>query len=190
MGKLMCLMGALLLPALADAAEDAPKADLYLGFSVVRAPLGANLPNPVQTGSFPLYGGGAGIAYNLTKMIGIVADVGVYNVSGGIGGSGNLSTYLFGPRLSYRGNRRFRPYFHVLAGGAHTDAQVFQAPQAQNSLAVLAGAGVDIKLFDHLALRMGQADVFHTSFRVGTATAANGHNNLRVSTGIVFSFGK
>ncbi len=184
---MMCLLGVLLLLPLAAAAEDAPKVDLYLGFSVVRAPLGAVPPNPVPVG-VNLYGGGGSLAYNVTKEVGIVADVGVYNVSGGPGGSGHLSSYLFGPRLSYRGNRRFRPYLHLLVGAAHTGRQVFEAPLTQNSFALTAGGGLDIKLFHHVALRLGQAEVFHTKFRVGTSTTPRGQNNLRVSTGIVFSF--
>ena len=80
----------------------------------------------------------------MTKKLGIVADVGVYNASGGPGGSGNLSSYLFGPRISYRGHKRFRPYLHVLVGGAHAAPQVYEAPRAQSSFAFAAGGGVDI----------------------------------------------
>jgi hypothetical protein len=190
MRKLMGLLAVLLLPFLPATAEDAPKADLYLGYSLVRAPLGPVLPNPVTIGGVNLYGGSGSIAYNVTRALGIFADVGVYNVSGGPSGNGNLSSYLFGPRLSYRGDRRFRPYLHFLVGGLHTAPQVFGVASAQSSFAYGAGGGVDIKLFHGIAFRLGQADVIHASFRIGAATATRGQNNLRVSTGVVFSFGK
>ena len=190
MRKFIYLSGMLLLLSrTAAAAEDAPKADVYLGFSLVRALLGQVTPN-VPGGSFSLYGGGGAIAYDATKLLGIVADFGVYGVDDSRGGNGHLYSYLFGPRISYRGNRRYRPYAQILAGGANATAGVFGAPVSQQSFAFTVGGGVDVKLFHGIAWRFGQIEVFHTSFRQGAATAREGRNNVRISTGVVFSFGQ
>src|SRR5438552_14864811 len=101
-------------------ADDKPEVEVYLGYSVMRAPGSSVLASPVPVGAFNLYGGGGSLAINVKKSLGIVGDLGVLNGSAGAK-AGQLTTYLFGPRLSYRRHHRFRPYLHFLIGGAHAD---------------------------------------------------------------------
>ena len=108
----------------ANAQESAPKVDVFAGYSYVQAN-----PGPGVTGadSFHLHGGNASVAYNITGWLGGVADFGGYT-NGNILSthtSGTFSTYLFGPRLSYRHFSRIAPFGQVLFGAAHANAAAF-----------------------------------------------------------------
>lgn len=123
-------------------------------------------------------GGSASFALNPTSWLGLVADFGGYHESVSAGfDSANLVTYLFGPRLSYRGKERITPFVQVLFGGAY-DTLI-----ARSALALAAGGGCDVKVAPHVALRLAQAEYFMTRFGQQT------QNNVRISTGIVFQFG-
>lgn len=168
----------------AFAQESAPKFDVFAGYSYVQA-------NPGVTGvdSFHLHGGNASVAYNLTNWLGGVADFGGYNNGNilGTGKSGTFSTYLFGPRVTYRHFRRITPFGQVLFGTAHANAAAFGTTGTQNAFAMTAGGGVDYKLFDRFSIRPFQTEYLLTRFGEGTLGART-QNNLRVSTGFVFRF--
>jgi len=169
----------------AYAQETAPKVDVFAGYSYVQA-------NPGVTGtdSFHLHGGNANVAYNITNRLGGVADFGGYT-NGNIlspGRSGTFSTYLFGPRVSYRHYSRITPFGQVLFGVAHADAASFRTTATQNAFAMTAGGGVDYKLFDHFSIRPFQTEYLLTRFHEGTLPGTRTQNNFRVSTGFVFRF--
>jgi hypothetical protein len=108
----------------------------------------------------------------------VVADFGGYHEARPQGfPSGNLVTYLFGPRVSYRKDERITPFAQVLLGGAY-DTVV-----AKSALAIAPGGGFDLKVTPRVALRLGEVDYLMTRFGQQT------QNNLRVSAGIVFRFG-
>lgn len=179
LGVLFLLSG-----AAARAQEAAPKVDIFAGYSYLQA-------NPGVSGvdSFHLHGGSASIAYNYRTWLSGVADFGGYNNGSvlGTGAGGTLSTYLFGPRVSYRRLRRITPFGQVLFGVAHTNASGFGTASSQNAFAMTAGGGVDYKLFDHFSLRPAQAEYLLSRFGVGT-TGTQTQNNARLSTGFVFRF--
>jgi hypothetical protein len=166
------------------AQENAPKIDVFAGYSYLQA-------NPGLSGvdSFHLHGGSASLAYNYSSWLGGVADFGGYHNGNvlGTGSSGTLSTYLFGPRVSYRHLRKLTPFGQVLFGAAHANAKSFATASSQNALAMSVGGGVDYKLFDHFSIRPVQADYLMTRFGVRTAGTET-QNNLRLSTGFVFRF--
>jgi opacity protein-like surface antigen len=166
------------------AQDETPKVDLFAGYSYLQSnPSSANLD------SFHLNGGSVSGAYNVTNWFGAVADFGAYT-NGNIGRSGaggTTSTYLFGPRVSYRHFRRVTPFGQVLFGVARTNASAFLTSGSQNAFAMTAGGGVDLRLTDRFALRPMQVEYLLTRFQetnVGNQT----QNNLRVSTGLVFRF--
>lgn len=168
----------------AYAQESAPKVDVFAGYSYVQA-------NPGVTGvdSFHLHGGSASAAYNITNWLGGVADFGGYS-NGNILNthtSGTFSTYLFGPRASYRHYSKITPFGQVLFGVAHAGAAAFSTANAQNAFAMTAGGGVDYKLFDRFSIRPLQAEYLRTRFGEGTLGTRT-QNNLRVSTGFLFRF--
>ena len=125
----------------------------------------------------------------MTNWLGTVADFGGYH-NGNILGThidGTLSTYLFGPRVSYHHAGRMTPFGEVLFGTAHTSANLLGAGISSNAFAMSVGGGVDYKLSSHFAIRPVKVDYLMTRF----SEFANGtqtQNNLRVSTGIVFRF--
>jgi opacity protein-like surface antigen len=166
------------------AQETAPKFDVFAGYSYLQA-------NPGVRGadSFHLHGGSASIAYNYRSWLSGVADFGGYN-NGNIlntGKSGTFSTYLFGPRVSYRHYRRISPFGQVLFGVAHANSSAFGTGSSQNAFAMTVGGGVDYKVFDHFSVRPVQAEYLLTRFGVGT-TGTQTQNNVRLSTGFVFRF--
>jgi opacity protein-like surface antigen len=165
-------------------AQDTPKVDIFAGYSYLQA-------NPGVSGvdSFHLQGGSASAAYNFKSWLSGVADFGGYTNGNilGTGASGTLSTYLFGPRASYRHFDRITPFGQVLFGAAHANSSVFGTTNSENSFAMSVGGGVDYRLSHHLAIRPFQVEYLVTRFGVRTAGPQT-QNNLRVSTGIVFRF--
>ncbi|MBA0087844.1 MAG: outer membrane beta-barrel protein [Acidobacteria bacterium Pan2503] len=179
------LLAVLLLSAVSPyAQENAPKVDVFAGYSYVQA-------NPGVTGvdSFHLHGGNASVGYNLTSWLGGVADFGGYTNGNVLNTqtSGTFSTYLFGPRVSYRHDARITPFGQVLFGAVHANAAALGTPNTQNAFAMTAGGGVDYRLLDHFAIRPFQAEYLMTRFGEGTLGTRT-QNNLRVSTGFFFRF--
>jgi opacity protein-like surface antigen len=129
-------------------------------------------------------GGSGSAAYNFNRWLGGVADIGGYELTNQTGGSGNIVSFLFGPRLSYRGET-FTPFAQLLLGGAHASAGFGGGGggASENSFALVGGGGLDIKLSQHFALRAGPFEYFMTRF--GSQT----QNNMRLSAGIVIRLG-
>jgi hypothetical protein len=149
------------------------------------------------------------VAVYPTKRFGIVGDFGGYKVSklrGNLGGGinslevdGTVFTYLFGPRVRF-GNEAVTPFVQVLFGGAHlgdlsTSFAGVCSPNptpckigdSENSFAMTAEGGIDIKLARHFAIR-GQGGYLMTRFnedQPNGGQARGTQNNARVSVGIV-----
>jgi opacity protein-like surface antigen len=76
------------------------------------------------TQSFNCAGFGGTIAYNLTSMFGLAADLGGCKIFGldntyGVGSkvNGNEFTYVFGPRVTFRELGKFQPFAEISFGG-------------------------------------------------------------------------
>lgn len=167
-------------------AQETPKVDIFAGYSYVRE-------NPSTSGasSFSLNGGSASATYHVRDWVSAVADFGGYH-NGNILGSGvdgTLSTYLFGPRVSYRSYRHFTPFAEALFGVAHAGASIGGGTlgSTQNSFAMAIGGGVDYRLTNRFSLRPLQVDYLLTRFNEETPNNQS-QNNLRASTGIVIHF--
>lgn len=165
-------------------AQDVSKVDIFAGYSYVRE-------NPSTSGvsSFSLNGGSASIAYNANSWLSGVADFGAYHNGNilGTGASGTLSTYLFGPRVSYHHYGRITPFGEVLFGVAHAGASIVGTSGSDNAFAMSLGGGVDYRLTNRLAIRPVKVDYLMSRFSE-SGSGGNTQNNLRVSTGIVFRF--
>ncbi|OLE10073.1 MAG: hypothetical protein AUG89_13030 [Acidobacteria bacterium 13_1_20CM_4_56_7] len=178
------LLGVLALFGGVARAQERQTVEVFAGYSYLRA-------NPSTSGvdGFSLNGGSASIAYNVNNWLSGVADLGGYH-SGDILGSGvdgTLSTYLFGPRVSYRHFGRVTPFGEVLFGVARAGSSVFATTDSENAFAMTVGGGLDYRLSSHLSLRPAKVDYLLTRFSEPTLGTRN-QNNLRVSTGIVFRF--
>lgn len=176
----VCLLTLLSLGGTAVYAQETPKLDIFAGYSYVRAN-----PGPTNGNSFSLNGGSASVTYHIKDWISGVADFGGYRSRGSR--DGTLSTYLFGPRFSYRSYHKITPFAETLFGGAHADASIGGGPGAQNAFGMAIGGGADYRISDRFSLRPLQVDYLLTRFKENTPNAQN-QNNLRASTGFVIHF--
>ena len=177
----VCLLAFLSFTAAAAFAQETPKLDVSVGYSYFR-------DNPSTSGvpSFNLHGGSASAAYNFNDWLGAVADFGGYHANNilGSGVDGTLSTYLFGPRISYRKHERFTPFAQTLFGVAHSSVSF---GGTDNAFAASFGGGVDVKISNRFSWRPAQVEYLLTRFQEAT-TNRETQNNLRVTTGLVFHF--
>jgi opacity protein-like surface antigen len=181
----LCLVAFLSLCGGVAHAQETPKVDVFAGYSYVR-----DNPGPRSGDSFSLNGGSASVTYHIKDWISGVADFGGYHNGNilGTGVDGTLSTYLFGPRISYRSYRHFTPFAEALFGVAHTGASIAGATSgSQNAFAMAIGGGVDYRLTNRFSLRPLQVDYLLTRFSEGSPNNQT-QNNLRASTGIVIHF--
>jgi outer membrane protein OmpA-like peptidoglycan-associated protein len=187
-----------------------PKVELFLGYSVWRA-----VPDSTRNRMDAMHGGSTSLAYNLNKHLGFVFDFGGFKVdsveftSPGAGFSpsrvvdaeGNVFTFLFGPRISFRSRDRLTPFLQVLGGAARAGEVTLHGCTAlipacrplseETAFAMTAGGGLDLNLNHRIALRLFQAEYLPTRFRDPTSVAGDTgwQSNVRLSTGIVFRFG-
>jgi opacity protein-like surface antigen len=170
---------------MAAQAQERKTVDVFAGYSYLRA-------NPATSGSngFDLHGGSASVAYNFNNWLSGVADFGGYHNTDILGGGANstLSTYLFGPRVSYRRFSRVTPFGEVLFGVAHSGANFLNTTNSQNAFAMTVGGGLDYRVSSHSSVRAAKVDYLLTRFNEFNTSNAQNQNNLRVSTGIVFRF--
>lgn len=170
--------------------EGTPAVELFGGYSYVRF----FVNRPTTQEDFDFHGGTASISGNVNRWLGLVADFAGYKVADEpAGSSANFYTFLFGPKLSHRGDR-WTPFTQFLFGAAHAKADVssptpgfFSAASFhQNAFAMALGAGIDLKLSKHVAWRIGQGEYLFTKFPDGKN---NKQNSVRAATGLVFRFG-
>ncbi len=183
-----------------------PKIEWFLGYSFWRA-----VPTSQSNRIGYLHGGSTSIAYNFNRYLGLVADFAGFDnsrltlftptESQAFDSNGSVYSYMFGPRISYRKYRRFTPYAQALFGGTHASSVKISGctgdPSctplgSDNAFATMFGAGLDIKLSHHIALRLIEGDFLLTRFRDPFSADGDGREwqkNVRLSTGIVFRFG-
>jgi hypothetical protein len=176
----------------AQGAKAQSRLDIFAGYSYMRS-------NVVVSGpSFNLNGGSASLAYNFNDWIGVAGDIGFYH-QGRVTGSGlslSLASYQIGPRLSYRKNEHLVPFTQLLFGAGRAGGTLYTnslgtdlAPLGtNNSFLLTAGGGVDWKVNHTIAVRLVQAEYVYSQFLNGIGHD-NRQNSVRLSTGIVFSFG-
>jgi opacity protein-like surface antigen len=201
--SLIALVGLTLAAAATALAQDVPKVEIPVGFSMINAH-----PNQPAITSFNLFGGGGQIDFNIGNVFGIKADFMGYTQSSGLNkqlldlgytasASGNMFTYMFGPQIK-KHSGRFQPFAEALFGAAHTNlyTNIANAEGAvsgnndNNGFAMALGGGIDYKVSRHFSIRPVEADYMMTRF---TVNRLNGHtanqNNFRYFGGAVFTFG-
>jgi len=182
-----------------------PRTELFMGYSYLRAVPSLESGNRLVW----LNGGTTSLAFNLNRYLGIVGDFGGFNETRLLLQTGNppaalgtyqavqagtVFTYMGGPRLSFRNWNRITPFAQVLFGGIRASQEsICQgcAPSlpTQNSFAMTAGGGLDVRLHHHLALRVIQAEYLMTRFENVSTGSTQAQNDIRLSTGIVLRFG-
>ncbi len=161
---------------LAAAQESTSKFDVFGGYSYF------NGSTSGAAGRYSLNGWNAQGTYNFNRWLGATADFGGYYGSP-FGLSSNEHTFLFGPTVSMH-TAHFTPYAHALFGVDRAHQSLLGGSVTDTSFATAIGGGVDIPLKGRLSIRAAQLDWLRTNHY------SNSQNNLRVSTGVVFRFGK
>jgi len=179
------LLAFLSFSAAAAYAQETPKLDVFAGYSYVR-----ENPNTAGVSSFSLNGGSASAAYHVKDWLSGVANFGGYH-NGNILGThtdGTLSTYLFGPRVSYRSFHGFLPFGQALFGVAHAGANIVGTSASRNAFGMALGGGVDYRVNNRFSIRPLQVDYLLTRFPEGASSNRQNQNNLRASAGVVVHF--
>jgi outer membrane immunogenic protein len=168
-------------------AQDVPRAEVALAYTYVHT----NAP-PDDCGCFSMNGGSGSFAFHFSPKFAAVAELAAVH-AGNIDSTGldlTLTSYLFGPRVSYHlGKTRLVPYAQVLVGAVHASGGL--APpntigaSSSTSFAATVGGGLDFKLTHHIAIRPVQVEYFVTALPNGTD---DHQNNLRISSGLVVHF--
>lgn len=175
----------ILCTTLPAAGQESSRFEVSAGYTLVHS----NAP-PGGCGCFLMNGASAGAAFNLSSRFGAVADITfVYN--GNVDSSGQsllLTSYMFGPRYTWRNESRFSPFGEVMFGGAHASGLGYSgATGPASAFAAAGGGGVDLKINPRVALRLVEADYYFTHFQ----NAINSReSNIRLTFGFVFRFGK
>jgi outer membrane protein OmpA-like peptidoglycan-associated protein len=155
-----------------------------------------------------LHGGSTSVAFNLNRYVGLVADLGGYDnsrltflsPSGNqtVNADGSSFTYAFGPQFSYRKLGRFTPFAQALFGATQASPVTISGCSgsaictplgSENVFATVLGAGFDIQLSRHIALRPFEGDFLLTHFKNVSSAQPGWQDNVRFSAGIVFRFG-
>lgn len=125
----------------------------------------------------------ASITGNFNRFAGIEFDVACCQKPGSLNTS--QTTFLGGPRFTYRLNDRFHPFAHGLAGlvNGRQVAPVGNRTDWRPGFAAGFGGGLDVKAVGFVWVRAMQADYLRESFRDDV------NKHWRLSFGIVLRFG-
>jgi len=215
MRRCFVLAGLLLLMAgSAFAQDDYPKFETSPAFMYIRTSgqlQQAFVVNGQVVTSLPSLncaGGGGTIAYNVTHLVGIAADLGGCKIFSNAYGAGNkvdgsLFTYLFGPRLTFRNSSKIQPFAELNFGGTRASLTCKSSASncvnatggnsySKNAFAMTVGGGFDVKLSKKFSLRLVQLEYLYTRFGNNCAAAIcsnnNNQNSLRLKSGIVINW--
>jgi peptidoglycan-associated lipoprotein len=174
--------------SLAAAAQSVPKAEASFEYNYVHA----NAP-PTGCGCFSMMGGSASLGLNVHGGLAAVAEFSAGHASN-VAPTGEdlmLTSYLFGPRYTYRTKLRIAPFGEALAGFSHASGALAPSNSfsgaSSNTFATAIGGGLDYNVSHAVVIRIVQADYFLTTFQ---NEADHHQNNLRLGAGIAFRFGQ
>lgn len=142
--------------------QPAPKWEIFAGYSWADA---NTKLNHVPFRNYPA-GLGASGTYDFNKWVGITLDYGGH-FNSGTSGTRIPSTYntlMVGPKLTFRGEH-FSPFLEALGGWSRLAPDHFTA---DNRFGFQGGAGIDMNLTQHWALRVIQADFMYSPHRFGS----------------------
>jgi len=140
------------------------------------------LDGNINGSHFHLYGGGGSLTENMNSWFGGRMEFNVYHGTDA-GNTVSAQTVTYGPVFSYRRSARFTPYAHVQLGAIHASAGYLGISQSAFKFAMAPGVGVDVALTRKASLRL-DGEYLITRFLGLT------QENLNVSVGMVFRFGK
>ena len=168
--------------------QPVPKWEVFAGYSWADA---NSKINRVPIRNYPAGFGVAG-TYDFSKWVGLTVDFGGH-YNGNNTGSGrinsSLNTFMVGPKLTFRGEH-FSPFAEVLVGLSRFRPSGFEP---DHRLAFQAGAGIDMGLNRHWALRLIQADFIGVHHQTDSPTPGSPFKSVfhgsRLQGGIVYLVG-
>jgi hypothetical protein len=186
------------------AQDEYPKVEIFGGYQYFHNGqlhiAGQDVPNSSENWN----GWDTSVTGNFTKHLGVTGDFsGNYktfdNVAGsGVNVDGRLYTFAGGPVVSYDAGGKINPFVHALFGGAHASASAAGQSLSHNVFIMMFGGGVDAKVAKHIKIRpiefdwiyyhSGSFNVNISGFEVGTLPSFSQANNVRITSGIVFTF--
>src|SRR4051794_4255231 len=186
MTRIQSIALALLVGAVAASAQETvPAVETGVNFSAINIHPGGG------TSAFTVFGGSGVFVYNFNRRFSGVADLGGYHNVNDKNFNPTTFTYLFGPRINFR-HSRVTPYAQTLFGGARVTSgfvdPVTGVATPHAGFAAAIGAGLDVKVREHIVLKPAQLDYFLTRVDNPWSTSTS-QNNLRYSAGIAFTFG-
>ncbi|MGD0964668.1 MAG: hypothetical protein ABSA57_12300 [Candidatus Acidiferrales bacterium] len=166
--------------------------EIFGGYSYMRS------TTAVSGAPINLNGASSAMGFYVKSWLGLVGDLGVYH-QGDIAASGlslTVSSYQFGPRVRLRNHTHMTPFGQLLLGVGHAGGTLYTRSLGpglsplgtNNGFLFTGGGGVDWKLTPRIGIRLLQVEYLRSQFLNGSGNG-NRQENLRLSTGIVFSFG-
>ena len=196
-------------------AQETPRVEVFTGYSYLRASDSRSQrvnQNGWDVSVAANFSRSFGLVADFSNHYGTTA--GAFNTATGvfnpIGTGGKGFSFLFGPQVSYRRVPRLTPFGRMLFGGMRASKLVdnsvadpnhigafipgrlcdfYLCVEPTTAFAMALGGGLDLKATDRIWIRPFQADYVRAEIVTGYGTAAP-QNDLRVSTGIVFRFGR
>jgi len=166
MRKVLVLASLLVLFCAVVVAQDAPKVEVFGGYSY-------GLLDDGDGYHFNVNGWDASVTGYLHKKLGVTGDF------GGLYGSPHdstvhLYTFLFGPTVAFPSDK-VTVFLHALLGGTHVTEE-------STAFAMAYGGGVDVNVNKKFALRVGQFDYLYTHI------GGESEHHFRYAGGIVLKF--
>ena len=195
-------------------AQQAPQVELFAGYSYLRAhnyfSEGLNQQGWNVSASFN-FARSFGVVADVSNHYGKPQYTIGLNFSSPIGSEGKGLTFLFGPQYTFRRGSRPTPFVHALFGAIQANRYVppvvvplpggiitlvpspgcttIPCNQRVTSFAMAFGGGLDVKAKGPLWIRAFQVEYFRANFKNFDGSSA-AQNDFRISSGIVFHFGK
>jgi hypothetical protein len=166
---LVLLAGCNLLLAMPCAGQEVRRYELSAGYAYMRVDSSA--------GALSLQGISFSLARNFNRRLAIVGDGGGYHLEGF-----RLGTVQAGLRVTARAGRASL-YTQVMVGFAHANAGGRGFSSYHESVAWMAGGGLDWRVSDRVSLRLAEMDYLQTRLGGGV------QHNFRVGAGVVIHFG-
>ncbi|HWG58336.1 MAG TPA: outer membrane beta-barrel protein [Candidatus Acidoferrales bacterium] len=193
MRKLLAFGALLLFLAATASAQEGPRLEIFGGGSYTwyTQPSGVHLNMPGWTASADYY-----IFHWISAQI---EGTGAYNRYGSYGGVTSPATIYaarLGPMIFPLGHRRLTPWVHFLFGAAYYDHSypAYGGFPASSYTAVSysweGGAGLDLTIKKHWAVRLLQADYGQVSFAPGTGSSYGPkQSTYHAAIGVIYRFG-
>ena len=208
MKRLIVLLGLIVLFSLPTLAQDTPTFEVNGGYTY------RSWDTP-DSPRFNMNGWNVGATYNFNHWLGFAGSVdGAYNhqnadvVDQFPPVDTWIYTYTFGPRIYPLGHHKITPFGEALFGGGHVNAhspafvctaiarrqreggtQCPAVTQTDNTFTFSLGAGIDVSLTTHWAVRVAEVDYERGGFFGSGSNGAPYQNNFKYSAGVIYRFG-